>query len=252
MYKDWKDLSAFICIILCSAFCRAQVPYRETVPDIKYSVSGERKLSRLSNDDALFTILAFEDEDAPKGTLPVWYTDDTIKPYFQNYNPDYGRALFVVTSMKNRKSIERRLGITSYPEYVLIGADRRILTRSSRAEDIIEYVTTNLSAYRQTDWETYLLRAKRLFESGQVFAAARIVSDCLRHARWDEGFPPEVHKAIPRIVATMKGDGMYMSFVGEIKHKYNLGILSEEDVAPFKNEFPMIHMMGDKDWNNGQ
>jgi hypothetical protein len=40
---------------------------------------------------------------------------------------------------------------------------------------------------------------------------------------------------------------MYMSFVAEIKHKYNLGILSEEDVAPFRNEFSVIHMMGDKD-----
>lgn len=234
-------------LLLCPAFCLAQVPYRETVPDIKYSVSGEKRLSRLSDDDVLFTILAFEDEGAVGETLPVWYTDDTIKPYFQNYNPDCGRTLLVVTSMNNKKSIERKLGITSYPEYVLIGADRRILTRSKRAEDIIKYVTTNLSEYAVTDWTTYLLRAKHLFESGQAFAARRIVSDCLRHVRWDESFPPEVHKAILQIVATMKGDEMYMSFVGEIKHKYNLGIFSDEDVAPFKNEFSMIHMMGDKD-----
>ena len=45
----------------------------------------------------------------------------------------------------------------------------------------------------------------------------------------------------------MKDDEMYMSFVGEIKHKYNLGLFSEEDVAPFKSEFSMIHLMGDKD-----
>lgn len=233
-------------LFLCTALCEAQVPYRETVPDIQYNVSGERRSSRLSNDDVLFTILAFEDENAPRETLPLWYTDEAIQPYFQNYNPDYGRTLMVVSSMKNRKSIERRLGVTSYPEYILVGADRRILTRSNRAEDIIEYVTANLSGYAVTDWVTYLLRAKDLFGSGQVFAARRIVSDCLRHTRWDENFPPEVHKAIPRIVATMKDDEMYLSFVGEIKHKYNLGILSEEDVAPFRNEFSIIHIMGDK------
>lgn len=234
-------------LFLCIPLCEAQVPYRETVPDIRYHVSGERKLSRLSNDDVLFTILAFEDEDAAKQTLPVWYTDDAIKPFFQNYNPDYGRTLIVVSSMENRKSIERKLGVSSYPEYVLVGADRRILTRSGRAEDIIEYVTANLSEYAVTDWVTYIIRARHLFESGQVFAAQRIVSDCLRHIRWDESFPPEVHKAIPRIVSTMKDDEMYMSFVAEIKHKYNLGILSEEDVTPFRNEFSIIHMMGDKD-----
>ena len=222
---------------LCVALCEAQVPYRQIVPDIKYNVSGERRLSRLSNDDALFTILVFEDENAPKEKLPIWYTDDSIKPYFQNYNPDYGRTLFVVSSMRNKKSIERKLGITSYPEYVLVGGDRRILTRSSRAEDIIVYVTTNLSEYAFTDWAAYLSRAKQLFDSGQVFAAQRIVSACLRHVRWDESFPREVHKVIPRIVATMKDDDLYRFFVSEIKYKYYQGILSEEDVAPFKNEF---------------
>ena len=100
-------------LFLCMSLCEAQVPYRETVPDIRYHVCGERRLSRLSDDDALFTILAFEDEDAAKETLPVWYTDDAIKPYFQNYNPDYGRTLLVVSLMKNRKSIERNLGILS-------------------------------------------------------------------------------------------------------------------------------------------
>ena len=48
-------------------------------------------------------------------------------------------------------------------------------------------------------------------------------------------------------VATMKGDDMYMSFVAEIKYKYYKGILSEEDVAPFKNEFSIIHIKGDRD-----
>ena len=157
------------------------------------------------------------------------------------------RTLFVVSSMKNKKSIERKLGITSYPEYVLVGGDLRILTRSSRAEDIIVYVTTNLSEYAFTDWAAYLSRAKQLFDSGQVFAAQRIVSACLRHVRWDESFPREVHKVIPRIVATMKDDDLYRFFVSEIKYKYYQGILSEEDVAPFKNEFsnsnPLNHSL---------
>ena len=242
-----RVFSLLLALFLCSTLCDAQVPYRERVPDIKYLVCGERKLSRLSNDDVLFTILAFEDENVPRDTLPIWYIDDAIKPYFQNYNPDYGRTLVIVSKMKNKKSIERKLGVSSYPEYILIGADRRILTRSNRAEDIITYVTTNLSAYAETDWETYLLRAKDLFESGQIFAAQRIVSVCLRHIRWNENFSQEAHKAISRIVATMKGDDMYMSFVGEIKYKYNLGILSAEDVAPYRNEFSTIHIMGDKD-----
>lgn len=242
-----RTLSLSFALFLCSTLCLAQVPYQETVPDVKYPVSGQRKLSRLSNDDALFTILAFEDENESTGTLPVWYTNEEIQPYFQNYNPDYGRTLFVISRMKNKKSVERELGITSHPEYFLVGPDLRILTRSSRAEDIIEYVTTYLSAYKQTDWETYILKAKQLFESGQVFAAQRIVSDCLRHGRWGDSFSPEAHKAFPPIIATMKGHEMYMFFVGEVKHKYNLGILSEQDVVPFKNEFSRIHMMGDKD-----
>ena len=234
-----------VVLFLCPALCKAQVPYREIAPDVRYSVAGQTKPSKLSNDDVLFTILAFEDEDAPRNPLPVWYTDEAIQPYFQNYNPEYGRTLFVVSGMKNKKSIARKLGVSSCPEYILVGPDRRILTRSNKAEDIIEYVTTNLSAYAQTDWEACLLRAGQLFESGQIFAAQRIVADCLRHIRWDERFPPEVHKTIPRIVATMKGDEMYLDFVSAIKHKFNRGILSEEDVAPFRNEFSRIHIMGD-------
>ena len=151
----------------------------------------------------------------------------------------------VLTGMKNKKSVERKLGVTSYPEYILVGPDRRILTRSNKAADIIAYITTNLSQYSETNWAAYLLKAGQLFDSGQIFAAQRIVSDCLRHIRWDENFSPEVHKTIPRIVATMKGDDMYMDFIGEIKHKFNQGILSEEDVAPFKNEFSRIHIMDD-------
>lgn len=233
-------------LLLCTVLCDAQVPYRETVPDIRFHVSGQKGLSSLSNDDALFTILAFENEDGQGNDIPIWYTDDSIKPFFQNYNPDYGRTLFIVSSMRNRKRIERKLGVSSYPEYVLVGADRRILTRSHNAEDIIDYVTANLSMFAETDWEEYVLKARDLFESGQSFAARRIISDFLRHARWKSDFSPEVHNAVPRIVATMKDDEMYMFFVAEIKHKYNLGILSDKDVAPFKEEFSTIHMMGDE------
>ena len=242
-----RRIFPLVVLFLCPALCKAQVPYREIVPDVRYSVAGQAKPSSLSNDDTLFTILAFEDEEARGNTLPFWITDKDIQPYFQNYNPDYGRTLMVITRMKNKKGVERKLGVSSYPEYILVGPDRRILTRSHKGEDITEYVTTHLSEYAKTDWEAYLLRAGKLFESGQVFAAQRIVADCLRHIRWDEGFPPEVHKTIPRIVATMKEDEMYMDFVGEIKHKFNQGILSEEDVAPFKNEFSRIHMMGDQE-----
>ena len=200
-------LSILTILCLSAALGYAQVPYGEVAPDVKYPVSGQRKLSRLSNDDVLFTILAFENEAERGSALPVWYTDQSIQPYFQNYNPDYGRTLMIVT--------------------------------------------TNLSEYAQTDWAAYILKAKDLFDSGQIFAAQRIVSDCLNHARWVDSFPPEVHKAIPQIVASMEHgdtfDERYMFYVAEIKHRYNLGILSEEDVAPFKNQFSMIHMMGDKD-----
>ena len=244
-------LSILTILSLSAALGYAQVPYGEVAPDVKYPVSGQRKLSRLSNDDVLFTILAFENEAERGSALPVWYTDQSIQPYFQNYNPDYGRTLMIVTSMKNRKGVERKLGVSSYPEYILVGPDRRVLTRSKQFEDIIKYVTTNLSEYAQTDWAAYILKAKDLFDSGQIFAAQRIVSDCLNRARWVDSFPPEVHKAIPLIVASMEHgdtfDERYMFYVAEIKHRYNLGILSEEDVAPFKNQFSMIHMMGDKD-----
>ena len=38
----------------------------------------------------------------------------------------------------------------------------------------------------------------------------------------------------------------YSFYVGAIKHRYNIGILSEEDVAPFKNDFKRIHLSSDK------
>ena len=112
--------------------CGAQIPHRETVPDIRYHVSGRTALWKLSNDDTLFNVLEF---------------DDRLQPFFQNYNPDYGHTLSVISSMKNKKGIEKELGITEHPYYVLIGPDRRILTRSNIAEDIIEYITTNLTDF---------------------------------------------------------------------------------------------------------
>ena len=234
----------------------AQVPAGERVPDIRYPVSGQSRLSRLSNDDVLYTILYFGYDSTPvdgqsgQDANPEYFAlafSDSLKPYFNNFNPDYGRALMIVSKMKGQAGIERKLGVSSYPDIVLIDPNGRILARSAKATDIIDYITVNLLMFAETDWNSYILRASKLFESGQVKSAQRIVSDCLRHGRWLEGFSPEAHKAIPKIVATMEHDDMYMSFVGEIKHRYNQGILSEEDVAPFKNEFSRIHMMGDKD-----
>ena len=216
----------------------AQVPFGERVPDIRYPVCGQRKLSRLSNDDVLYTILYFgynnESVDGQSGldANPEYFAltlSDSLKPYFNNFNPDYGRVLMIVSKMKGQAGIERKLGVTSYPDIVLVDPNNRIIARSS------------------TDWNAYILRASELYETGQIKSAQRIVSDCLRHGRWNEDFSSEAHKAIPKVVSSMKHDEMYMDFVGEIKHRYNQGVLSEDDVAPFKNEFSRIHIMGDKD-----
>ena len=232
----------------------AQVPFGERVPDIRYPVSGQRKLSRLSNDDVLYTILYFgynsEPVDGQSGldANPEYFAltfSDSLKPYFNNFNPDYGRALMIVSKMKGQAGIERKLEVTSYPDIVLVDPNNRIIARSSKATVIIDYITNNLAMFAETDWNAYILRALELYESGQIKTAQRIVSDCLRRGSWYEGFSPEAHKAIPKVVSSMKYDEMYMDFVGEIKHRYNQGVLSEEDVAPFKNEFSRIHMMGD-------
>jgi hypothetical protein len=233
----------------------AQVPYGERVPDIRYHVSGQRKLSRLSNDDVLYTILYFGYDNTPVNgqsgldANPEYFAltfSDLLKPYYNNFNPDYGRTLMVVSKMKGQAGIERKLGVTSYPDIVLVDPNGRIIARSSKAADIIDYIIKSLSYFAVTDWNSYILRAAELYETGQIESAQRIVSDCLRHGRWSADLSPEAHKAIPMIVASMKQDDMYMDFVGEIKHRYNQGVLSEEDVAPFKNEFSRIHMMGDK------
>ena len=234
----------------------AQVPFGERVPDIRYPVCGQRKLSRLSNDDVLYTILYFgyknEPVDGHSGldANPEFFAlslSDLLKPYFNNFNPDYGRALMMVSEMKGQAGIERKLGVKSYPDIVLVDPNNRIIARSSKATDIIDYIINNLSMFAETDWNAYILRASELYETGQIKSAQRIVSDCLRHGRWYKDFSSEAHKAIPKVVSSMKHDEMYMHFVGEIKHRYNQGVLSEDDVAPFKNEFSRIHMMGDKD-----
>ena len=251
-----KSLILSMLLFLLPIAGNAQVPFGERIPDIRYKVCGQRKLSRLSNDDVLYTILYFgynnESVDGQSGldANPEYFAltlSDSLKPYFNNFNPDYGRALMMVSEMKGQAGIERKLGVKSYPDIVLVDPNNRIIARSSKATDIIDYIINNLSMFAVTDWNAYILRASELYETGQVKSAQRIVSDCLRHGRWYEDFSSEAHKAIPKVVSSMKHDEMYMYFVGEVKHRYNQGVLSEDDVAPFKNEFSRIHMMGDKD-----
>ena len=251
-----KSLTLLMFLFLLPIASNAQVPLGKRVPDIRYPVSGQRNLSRLSNDDVLYTILYFgynsDPVDGQSGleANPEYFAltfSDSLKPYFNNFNPDYGRALMIVSKMKGQAGIERKMGVTSYPDIVLVDPNNRVIARSAKAADIIDYITNNLSMFAGTDWNAYILRASELYETGQVKSAQRIVSDCLRRGRWYKDFSPEAHKAIPRIVASMKHDDYYMDFVGEIKHRYNQGILSEEDVSPFKKEFSRIHMMGDKE-----
>jgi len=251
-----KSLILSMLLFLLPIAGNAQVPFGERIPDIRYKVCGQRKLSRLSNDDVLYTILYFgynnESVDGQSGldANPEYFAltlSDSLKPYFNNFNPDYGRALMMVSEMKGQAGIERKLGVKSYPDIVLVDPNNRIIARSSKATDIIDYIINNLSMFAVTDWNAYILRASELYETGQIKSAQRIVSDCLRHGRWYEDFSSEAHKAIPKVVSSMKHDEMYMYFVGEVKHRYNQGVLSEDDVAPFKNEFSRIHMMGDKD-----
>ena len=251
-----KSLILSMLLFLLPIAGNTQVPFGERIPDIRYKVCGQRKLSRLSNDDVLYTILYFgynnESVDGQSGldANPEYFAltlSDSLKPYFNNFNPDYGRALMMVSEMKGQAGIERKLGVKSYPDIVLVDPNNRIIARSSKATDIIDYIINNLSMFAVTDWNAYILRASELYETGQIKSAQRIVSDCLRHGRWYEDFSSEAHKAIPKVVSSMKHDEMYMYFVGEVKHRYNQGVLSEDDVAPFKNEFSRIHMMGDKD-----
>ena len=96
--------------------------------------------------------------------------------------------------------------------------------------------------FSTTDWNMFILTAKRMYESGQTAIAQNIVRDCLMLYKWDNDFSPEAHKAIPMIVASMKDDEYYTSCVAEIKLRYQKGILSKEDIAPFEYLFPSINL----------
>ena len=52
-----KEFDSIDVIVPSPIAGNARVPFGERVPDIRYPVSGQRKLSRLSNDDVLYTIL---------------------------------------------------------------------------------------------------------------------------------------------------------------------------------------------------
>ena len=234
----------------------AQSPYRGVVPDIRYPVCGQKRPSSLSKDNVLYTILYFGYVDTPQegqsglDANPEYFAltfSDILRPYFNNFNPDYGRALMIISTMKNQDRIEKKINVISYPDIVLVDSKRRIIARSNKASDIIDYISGNLSMISSTDWNDYILKALRLFQSGHKGNARRIVSECIQHGRWYDDFTTEAHKAIPLIVASMRHDEWYMDFVGEIKYRYNIGILSDEDVAPFWDEFKRIHVTGDKD-----
>ena len=249
-----KKIYLSICFVfLCVIVCFAQKS--EIVPDIKYHTChnhgfGIKKWTKLSDTHVLYTILYFGFEGNPKEGVsikeanPEYFAlelSDSLKPYYNNYNPDYGFSLMLLSSMKNQKRIEKQLGVSSYPDIVLIDPKRRIIARSNKASDIIEYITTHLSMFSTTDWNMFILTAKRMYESGQAEIAQKIVRDCIMLYKWDNDFSPEAHKAIPMIVASMKDDDYYTSCVAEIKLRYQKGILSKEDIAPFEYLFPSIH-----------
>lgn len=204
-----------VILLLLPIVSNAQVPVGERVSDIRYPVSGQKKFSPLSNDDVLCAILYFGYNTAPVDRQSVLDANpeyfaltfsDSLKPYFNNFNPDYGRALMIVSKMKVQVWIERKMGVSSYPDIVLVDSNNRVIVRSAKATDIIDYITNNLLMFAVTDWNAYILRASELYETGQVKSAQRIMPDCLRHGRWYKDFSPEAHKAIPRIVASMKHD----------------------------------------------
>ena len=240
--KMKKFYLSICCLLLCVTVCFAQKS--EIVPDIKYHTChnhgfGIKKWTKLSDTHVLYTILYFGFEGNPE--YFALELSDSLKPYYNNYNPDYGFSLMLLSSMKNQKRIEKQLGVSSYPDIVLIDPKRRIIARSNKASDIIEYITTHLSMFSTTDWNMFILTAKRMYESGQAEIAQKIVRDCIMLYKWDNDFSPEAHKAIPMIVASMKEDDYYTSCVAEIKLRYQKGILSKEDIAPFEYLFPSIH-----------
>ena len=255
IFTHMKKNSLSICLLfLCGILCFAQK--NNIVPDIKYHTChnhgfGINKWTKLSEAHVLYTILYFGYDGNPKDGIsikdanPEYFAlelSDSLKPYYNNYNPDYGFSLMLLSSMKNQKKIEKQLGVTTYPDIILIDPKRHIIARSEKASDIIEYITTHLSMFSTTDWNMFILSAKKLFESGQKKIAQKIVRDCIMLYKWGDDFSPEAHKAIPVIVASMKDDEYYKSCVAEIKLRYQKGLLSKEDIAPFEYLFPSIHI----------
>ncbi len=98
-----KKIYLSICFVfLCVIVCFAQKS--EIVPDIKYHTChnhgfGIKKWTKLSDTHVLYTILYFGFEGNPKEGVsikeanPEYFAlelSDLLKPYYNNYNPDYG------------------------------------------------------------------------------------------------------------------------------------------------------------------
>ena len=251
-----KYMKKFVLLVslgfLCMASAQAQLSRGDVFPDVKSRDLITGKLYKLSDNRVLFTILYLGNNHPKNGQSyidanPEYYAlsdSEELKPYFNNYNPDYGYSLALLSGdeIHNSKGIERKLGIGASPEIILIDHRRHILTHSKKATDIIDYITTNLSMFASTDWNGYILHALEMFEAGQVEDAQEIVSQCLALFQWADDFSPEANKAILRIVASMKDEVRRILWVNlSIKHKS--GLLSDEEFAPFKDDY----MLGDKD-----
>ena len=67
---------------------------------------------------------------------------------------------------------------------------------------------------------------------------------CLFPSRYTANPRRPLLRVIPPsyIVASMKDDEYYTSCVAEIKLRYQKGILSKEDIAPFEYLFPSINL----------
>ena len=102
----------------------------------------------------------------------------------------------MVSKMKGQAGIERKLGVTSYPDIVLVDPNNRIIARSSKATDIIDYIN-NLSMFAVTDWNAYHSEHRNCMKPGRSKAPRESCPDCLRHGRWNKDFSSEAHKAIP-------------------------------------------------------
>ena len=238
---------------LCMTSAQAQLSRGDVFPDVKFCrdiITGKKnKLSDLRYLFGIFYLGANHPQNGQtyKDANPEYYAlsdSEELKPYLHNFNPDYGYSLELWEGREilNSKRIERKLGIGPSPVIILIDHNRRILTHSDKATDIIDYITTNLSMFASTDWNGYILQALEMFEAGQVEDAQEIVSECLVLFQWADDFSPEANKAILRIVASMKDEVRRLLWVNlSIKHKS--GLLSDEEFAPFKDDY----MLGDKD-----